>query len=161
MNKSVSFFIMGFFGGASLILMSVFLLMPRLMLVEESSPHTVQETVSLLTNAVVQHGWVVSTVVPLDESIRKNGGVIDTSVRLVNICQAQHASALLKDDDLLPLSVMMPCTISVYEKKDGTTYVAFMNAALMGRIFGGEVARVMGGDVATEQRAIITMAIGE
>ncbi len=48
------------------------------------------------------------------------------------------------------VSLMMPCTISIYEKSDGQTYVATMNAGLMGRLFGGTVARVMAGSVAPE-----------
>ncbi len=39
---------------------------------------------------------------------------------------------------------MMPCTISVYEKSDGKTYIGHMNAGLMGGMFGGDVAEVMG-----------------
>ena len=35
---------------------------------------------------------------------------------------------------------MMPCTISVYEKSDGKTYIGSMNAGLLGRVFGGTVA---------------------
>jgi hypothetical protein len=38
----------------------------------------------------------------------------------------------------------------VYEKTDGKAYVSTMNAGLMGRMFGGTVAKVMSGPVARE-----------
>ncbi len=56
----------------------------------------------------------------------------------------------MKDDKAMFVTVMMPCSISVYEKSDGNVYVSTMNAALMGRMFGGTVAKVMSGPVAAE-----------
>ena len=46
---------------------------------------------------------------------------------------------------------MMPCTISVYEKAGGNTYVATMSMKLMGKMFGGLVAEVMGGGTEEEE----------
>jgi ADP-ribosylglycohydrolase len=43
----------------------------------------------------------------------------------------------------------------VYEKADGTIAVGTMNAGLLGRLFGGVVADVMGGPVAREQREFV------
>ncbi|MDA3896843.1 MAG: DUF302 domain-containing protein [Desulfobacteraceae bacterium] len=53
------------------------------------------------------------------------------------------------------MSVMMPCTISVYQKTDGKAYVGAMNAGLMGKMFGGVVAEVMGNVVAKQQKSFI------
>lgn len=49
------------------------------------------------------------------------------------------------------VSVMMPCSIAVYQKNDGKTYVSTMNNGLMGKMFGGVVAEVMGGPVAANE----------
>ena len=46
---------------------------------------------------------------------------------------------------------MMPCTIAIYEKHDGKTYVGYMNARLVGQMFGGVIDEVMGGPVAEAQ----------
>ena len=51
------------------------------------------------------------------------------------------------------LSVMMPCSIAVYEKADGKTYVSTMNSGLMGKMFGGTAAAVMAGPVAKDTAA--------
>ncbi|MDF7800974.1 hypothetical protein P4C99_15970 [Pontiellaceae bacterium B1224] len=49
----------------------------------------------------------------------------------------------------------MPYSIGVYEKADGKTYISTMNAALMGRLFGGTARKIMGGPVAKETTAFV------
>jgi uncharacterized protein (DUF302 family) len=95
-------------------------------------------------------------VSPIHKSIRKHGGGELPPVMLVNICQPGYAYDILKEDDNKIVSVFMPCTISVYEKSDGKAYVGTMNAALLGKLFGGSVAEIMGEKVAADQRKFIT-----
>jgi uncharacterized protein (DUF302 family) len=132
------------------------LLTPGLMLREYPSPLGVEETVERIKQNALAEGWVVSSVMPLNDSIKQHGGGELPPVRLVNLCQAQHAFKILSADDNKVVSVMMPCTIGVYQKSDGKTYVGTMNAGLLGRAFGGVVARVMGGDVAEAQQRFIS-----
>ena len=40
------------------------------------------------------------------------------------------------------LTAMMPCTIAVYVKSDGKTYVSMMNLELMGKMYGGDVEKM-------------------
>lgn len=141
--------------GAAAVLVAVGLLAARLMLQEQLSPYDLAETVARITNNAVARGWVVSSVMALDESVRKHGGGEVRPVRLVNLCQAQHAARILNDDQARIVSVMMPCTIAVYEKADGRMAVGTMNAGLLGRLFGGVVAQVMAGPVARDQREFV------
>ena len=53
---------------------------------------------------------------------------------------------------------MMPCTVSVYQKSDGKAYIETMNAGLLGKMFDGVVAEVMGGAVAADQQSFIAFA---
>ncbi len=129
--------------------------MPKLMLRQHVSPYSLQETVERITNNAVAKGWVVSSVMPLDESVRKHGGGDVPKTRLINLCQAQHATKILQDESSHIVSVMMPCTIAVYEQADGKVAVGTMNAGLLGRLFGGVVADVMAGPVAREQRDFV------
>ncbi|MFA5057528.1 MAG: DUF302 domain-containing protein, partial [Opitutaceae bacterium] len=103
-------------------------------------------------------GWVVQSVVELEKSVKKNGGGDVRPVRLVNVCEARHAAEILRDDSARKVSVLMPCTISVYEKADGRAYLGTLNAGLMARLFGGVVARVMGGPVAADQARFTAFA---
>lgn len=131
------------------------MMMPGMMLKEYQSPYGVDETVAKIKDNALAEGWVVAGVMPIDKSVKKHGGGDLPPVRLVNLCEANHAYNILKGDDTKIVSVMMPCTISVYQKTDGSTYIGAMNAGLMGKMFGGIVAEVMGGTVADQQKQFI------
>ena len=49
----------------------------------------------------------------------------------------------------------MPCTIAVYQKNDGKTYIGTMNAGVMGKLFGGVISEVMAGPVSADQEAFV------
>ncbi len=132
-------------------------MMPGMMLHENVSPYGTEETVNKIKELALQKGWVVPGVKPLHKSIEKHGGGTLPAVMLVNLCQAHHAFNILEDDGNKKISVFMPCTISVYEKSDGKTYIGTMNAGLMGKMFGGRVAEVMK-DVSADQQSFIAFA---
>ena len=115
MTKStrIVWLLTGFLGGAVLVGFMFAALMPKLMLREEVSPYDLAETVQRITNNAVSKGWTVSSVQALDESLRKHGVNDVRPVRLVNLCQAQHAANILKDEQARIVSGMMPCPIAV------------------------------------------------
>ncbi len=53
----------------------------------------------------------------------------------------------------------MPCAIVVYEGDDGNVYLSSMNMGLMGKMFGGNIVKVMGGAVADDECRIICSVI--
>ena len=132
---------------------------PRLMLREAASPVGVDETVARIEAAAQKAGWVVVGVQKIDESVRKHGAGEILPVRVVNVCHPQHAATILKEDESRYVSVMMPCRIAVYAKADGKAYISTMNAELLGRLFGGTIAEVMGGPVAEAQQTFIDAAL--
>lgn len=130
-----------------------------LMLEEHVSPVGVDETVARLEAAAKKEGWVVVGVQKIDESVRKHGAGEILPVRVMSVCHPKLAARILKEDASRVVSVMMPCRIAVYAKTDGTAYVSTMNAELVGRLFGGTIANVMGGDVAEAQQRFIDAAL--
>ena len=147
--------IIGFILGIIVTGTIVWLIMPGMMLTERLSPYGVDETVDKITANAKAEGWVISAIQPLHQSVKKHGGGDLPPVILINLCQADHAYNILKEDANKIISVMMPCTISVYQKSDGLVYVGTMNAGLLGTMFGGTVAEVMGGTVAVQQHKFI------
>jgi len=145
-------FIIGFILGIIVTGTTVWLIMPGMMLTERLSPYGINETVEKITANAEAEGWVISSVQPLHKSVKKHGGGDLPPVVLINLCQADHAYNILKEDTNKVISVMMPCTVSVYQKSDGLVYVGTMNAGLLGTMFGGTVAEVMGGIVAAQQQ---------
>lgn len=119
--------------------------MPGMMLQEVKSPYSLEETVAKIKTNAEAKGWVIPSIQPLHKSIKKHSGGkhVIPPVMLINICNAEHAYNTIVADQNKKVSVFMPCTISVYEKTDGTIWIAFMNAKLMGDMFGGVVAETM------------------
>lgn len=62
---------------------------------------------------------------------------------LVEACSTAYSGPLLKEEASRILSIMMPCTITVYKKENGKTYIGLMNAGLMGKMFGPKVGEIM------------------
>ena len=151
MMKTFLTFLIGVVVGAGALMVAMFLAAPGMMLSERQSPLSLDQTVAALEKAAKDEGWIVSSVMKLDQSVKKHGGPEMGPVRLVNLCQPQHAGKILTDDDARFVSVMMPCTISVYEKSDGSVWMGSMNPGVMGRVFGGVISEVMGGPVAEAQ----------
>jgi uncharacterized protein (DUF302 family) len=121
--------------------------------IETASPFgTVEETVAAIKqNIEAEPNWVVNGVKPMDKKIKELSGIEIPPVTLIDACNPYHAGEILKNDEDRYASVMMPCTIAVYEKSDGIVYVGTMNARLIGEMFGGAVAKIMGGTVAEDQ----------
>ncbi|MBW8303764.1 MAG: DUF302 domain-containing protein [Brevundimonas sp.] len=131
---------------------------PYLMINETRSDASVDVTVQRLSNEARARGWSVSGVRPLDRSVKSNGGPSLPAIRLLELCHAKHAGAILDEDRDRRYAAMMPCTVAVYETASGVR-IASLNAALLGPLLGGEVGRVMGGQVAGDQKEIIAAAI--
>lgn len=149
-------FVYGAVFGIAVGLTGMALVMPKLMLKEQVSPFGYEETITKIQNNVTDGGWKVSALMRLDKSLAKEGKDV-LPVASFKICQPDHAEQVLLDDDARFLAVMMPCSIAVYEKADGKTYISTMNSALMGRMFGGTAQKVMGGAVAEETAAFIEL----
>ena len=61
----------------------------------------------------------------------------------------------MKQESSRILSILMPCTITVYKKDDGSTAIGLMNTALMGKLFGPLVGDIMA-EVAEDQKVFVT-----
>jgi uncharacterized protein (DUF302 family) len=131
-------------------------LMRSAMVEERSSPHNMEETIKIISERAKLKGWSISEPKKLDQTIQKHGGPVVLPVSLLELCEPHHAGKLLANDNDRWVSVMMPCTISVYEKSDGKVYVANLKAKNMGGLMGGNVAEIMGGAVADAQEEFLT-----
>lgn len=150
----------GLVAGVLLMSIALYLLAPGMMLTEQRSPLSLDETTAALEKAATEAGWVVSSIARIDRSVREHGGPEVAPVRLVNLCHADHAGRILQDDSARVVSVMMPCTISVYEKSDGSVWIASMNPGLVGKLFGGVISEVMAGPVAEQQASFLRSVTG-
>jgi uncharacterized protein (DUF302 family) len=135
--------------------------MPDMMLEVQQSPYdSVEETCDHLAAAIeADEGWANQSIRDMNASMAKHGVELDRPVRVVELCNAYHAKTVL--DSNPEVSTMMPCAWGVYEGEDGNVYVSGMNMGLMGQLFGGTIAEVMGGVVAEEEEKMLDKALGE
>lgn len=111
------------------------------MLVEIPSPLGFEETLERIEANAKDLGWKVPNKWKVDFQ-RNFKKITDTDIgpsRVLKMCEPFAAAKLLVNDEYKMLAAMMPCTIAVYEKSDGKTYVAMMNLDLMGQMYGGDV----------------------
>jgi len=155
--KTFGMLVVGVVLGAILTGVASWTMMPGMMINESASPLGLEETVEKIKQNALAKGWVVASVAPLDQSVKKHGGGDLPPVRLINLCQANHAFNILQQDQNKKISFFMPCTIAVYQKTDGKAYISSMNAGLLGQMFGGRVAEVMT-DVSADQQGFIAFA---
>ncbi len=155
--KSVVSLVTGLIVGVVVTALAGWTYAPKLMVTELESPYGVEETVERIKNNAKDSDWIVPGVSSIHKSIKKHGGGELPPVMLVNICKPDYAYDILKHDENKIISLFMPCTISVYEKSDGKTYVGIMNAGLLGKMFGGTVAEVMGNKVAIDQKKFVDL----
>ena len=143
----------GIVGGAILCAVLIVLSMPRMMIVvHESKYDSVEETCQQLKISIEGHGWVCPKIRNLSKTIREDGVEMTRDVRIVELCNATHAQDVLMTN--AEVSTLMPCAWGVY-KENGKVYVSGMNMGLMGKMFGGNIAKVMGGAVAENEHDIL------
>jgi uncharacterized protein (DUF302 family) len=129
--------------------------MGELMVHENKSPYGFEETVFMITESAQQLGWVVPKVHDLQQSLLKHEQSDPGRIKVLKVCKPEYAARLLKRDHYKFVSVLMPCSLSVYEKSDGHTYVASMNMDLMAKLFRGDLGHTLSA-VAEEDRHILS-----
>ncbi len=112
------------------------------MLLEGKSRYGFDATVSRLNEIIPASGWKVLHQHDLQETMRKNGKEI-LSVKVIELCNPEHAYRLLSDDSLRFFSNMLPCRISVYQKADGETFLSRLNPLVLPIEADGVVRDVM------------------
>jgi len=149
----------GFVLGMAVTGLAVWQLMPGMMIVQHESRFGLDETIARLKKSIVANGWEVSGVRNVTESVVKHGVTMDRQVRIVELCKASYAKSVLTSNP--EVSTLMPCAIGLWEDDKGTVHIAGMNMGLMGKMFGGNIAEIMGGKVAVEEHKILADVIKE
>ncbi len=147
--------IIGFVSGIAICGILAYVFAANLMFWEIPSPFGVEETVARIQQNIQNNpnGWSLSGLRNPAKAIEMDGGNA-LPVLMVEACSTKYSGPILKDDKVRFLSILMPCKISVYKKNDGKTYIAGMNAGLMGKMFGPMVGEVMG-HVAKDQASFV------
>lgn len=132
--------------------------MPGMMLtVHESKYSDVERTCEELKKGIEANGWNCPAIRDMNKSMAKHGVQFYRPVRIVELCKADYAKRVLSTNP--EVSTLMPCAWGVYEGPDGKVYISGMNMGLMGKMFGGTIAEVMGGHVSEDEQAILQSVV--
>lgn len=143
----------GFVCGIVITALGMILFMPKMMLITHASTMGFDETVSAIEQSIARNGWTSPGTIDLCKSMQKHGVECPRRVTVVQLCHPAYSKDILTTDP--QVSALMPCTVAVWEADDGSVQVSKMNTGLMARLFGGNIARVMGGKVSTDERTIL------
>jgi uncharacterized protein (DUF302 family) len=117
--------------------------MGHMMIHEVESPYDHDKTIETIKANALSRGWLISKEYNFQEALLKHKQPDPGKVTLVKVCHPEIATRLLSSDDNKYVSVMMPCSMSVYEKADGKTYVSSFNMGLMSKVMGSEVGAIL------------------
>ncbi len=147
-----------FIAGAVLVAAIVFYSMPGMMIKEVSSPYSFDETLVKIEENAKEMGWKVPKTwkVNFQKNLLKVVKIDIGPNKLIKMCEPKAAADILIHDELKRLSVMMPCTIGVYEKSDGKTYITIMNMKMLGLVFGDVVGDITD-KLAPQMEAMVTL----
>jgi uncharacterized protein (DUF302 family) len=121
----------------------VWFAMPSMMLVKHKSNLGYEETVSALSRTLQEkQDWRVIVVNDYQKSVAAFGAL--ERVGSISICNPRYASRILANDADRGVTAFMPLGLGVYEDKQGQVFVAQLNVGLLGMMFGGTIAQVMG-----------------
>lgn len=140
--------------------LAVWKLMPKLMITVHPSKLPLNETAAAIEKAALDRQWKVPKIYDIQKTLQDAGHTDMTPLKIVSICQPHHAYNILQDDKDKIVTAIMPCRMAVYQGKDGKAYIAELNMGLMTKMFGGNIARVMGG-VAVEEAQMIDPLIAK
>lgn len=147
--------LVGLLAGILITGLAVWFVMPKMMIHVYPSKYGVDETAAAVEKAALDRKWKVPKIYDIQKTLADSGHKDMTSLKIVSICQPTHAYNILKPNDRDKLvTAIMPCRVGVYKGNDGKTYIAEMNMSLMSKMFGGNIAKVMGA-VAVEEKEMI------
>ena len=131
--------------------------MGSLLIHEQRSPYDFDTTLTTVVANANARGWQVPKTFDFQASLLAHGQPDPGRMTVVKLCSPTHASRMFASDGTKYVSVMAPCSIAVYEKSDGKTYVSTMNMGLMAHLMGNEVGPVLA-DIARDDAAIVAFA---
>ena len=129
------------------------------MLIEVESPLDFYDTLDKLEENAKAAGWKVPEKwrVNFQRNLKRVTGVDIGPNEVIKMCEPEAAVRILKHDQYKLLTTMMPCTIAVYEKSNGKTYISMMNMEILGLMYGGEIAEIAN-ELAPQMKKMVTLS---
>ena len=142
--RTIVYIIFGFIAGVIFSGVVISISSGEMMVKEMRSPYDFEKTVTVISDRInAKEGWHVTEVIDQDKEVTLHGGYPIGNFKIIKYCSGSYSAEMLSVDEQKKIGNMMPKTFAVYEKSDGQVYVSTMNGAVMGKIFGGEIERII------------------
>jgi len=116
----------------------------EMMVKEFKSPYNFEKTVEVIQNRINgKEGWHVTETIDQNKEVSENGGFPIGNFKIIKFCNGSFAARMLKEDDRKKIGNMLPKSFAVYQKSDGQVFVSAMNGGIMGKLFGGEIEKII------------------
>jgi uncharacterized protein (DUF302 family) len=129
-----------------------------LMVHEHLSPYDFDATITKIVENARTRGWEIPKTFDFRASLVTRGQPDPGPLTVIKLCSPELAARMFAHDSSKWVSAMAPCSISVYKKADGQTYIATINMGLLAKLMGSEVGPVLA-DIAREDAAIVRFAV--
>ena len=134
----------GFIAGIIFTAVTISVSSGEMMVKEFKSPYDFDKTVTVMSDRInAAQGWHVTDVIDQNKEVIANGGYAIGNFKIIKYCHGGYAAEMLKPDDRKKIGNIMPKSFAVYEKSDGQVFISTMNGAVMGKLFGGEIEKII------------------
>jgi uncharacterized protein (DUF302 family) len=136
-------FLTGLITGIVLTILLIVLAAPKMMFHVTESNYDFEQTAAMIEQSTKDNQWSMPHQYDLQMTMAKHGFTVKP-VKVFSICKPDIAIRILGNDTDRHIAAMMPCRVAIFEKSNGKTYVARMNAGLLSKLLGSNVKAVMG-----------------
>lgn len=141
---TITSLIFGFIAGIIFTGITISISSGEMMVKELISPYDFNKTVAIITERINgKEGWHVTQIIDQNKEVIENGGYPIGNFKIIKYCHGGYSARMLKDDDRKKIGNMMPKSFAVYEKSTGQVFVSTMNGGIMGKLFGGEIEKII------------------
>lgn len=117
--------------------------MAKMMMKKHKSKLGFNETVDALMESIPKNNWTIPDTRDLQKLWTEEGIKEAPQIKILYLCNAKGGYDITREDDLLPMTVMMPLGLSIYKTSKGEVEIAFMNLGMMSGMFTGVTHEVL------------------
>lgn len=128
--------------------------MAKMMMKKHQSKLGFDETVNALMDSIPKNNWTIPDTRDLQKLWKEEGIKEAPKIKILYLCNAKGGSEITREDELLPMTVMMPLGLSIYETSKGEVEIAFMNLGMMSGMFTGVTHEVLKSSAQNLENAI-------
>lgn len=150
-KKQILIFCVGLLWGIALTFLCGILYLRSNLIIETAAPEDFEQIVQKVPSAVKSvEGWTVTR-----EQCQLPKTLDGEPLTVFKLCNGDYAEEMLGAEASRKVASAIPCSLAVYRKKNGKTYLAKMNMALIGRLLGGIPGELFPGRISEDQRTIM------